>query len=172
MTPQPTGSVTLLFTDVDGSTRLLRRLGKERYAAALDLHRRMLREAFGSHDGYEVNYEGDSFFVAFADPAAAVPRRRMPNRRSPPRNGPTTMGFKCGWGSTGEPAAEPPKYVGLDVHLAARIMAAGHGGQVLPSEATRIWSARRRSISASTCSRISTTPCTCSSWEGAGSRRC
>ena len=138
MTPQPTGSVTLLFTDVDGSTRLLRRLGKERYAAALDLHRRMLREAFGSHDGYEVNYEGDSFFVAFADPAAAVAAAADAQSALAAAEWPDDHGFQVRMGiHTGEPAAQPPKYVGLDVHLAARIMAAGHGGQVLLSEATR-----------------------------------
>src|SRR5438552_86796 len=65
MTAQPTGTVTLLFTDVEGSTRLLRRLGGQRYADALGLHRRLLREAFERYGGYEVDNEGDSFFVAF-----------------------------------------------------------------------------------------------------------
>jgi predicted ATPase/class 3 adenylate cyclase len=138
MAEQPTGSVTLLFTDVEGSTRLLQRLGRERYAAALDLHRRLLRDAFGRHDGYEVNYEGDSFFVAFADPAAAVASAAEAQEALGAADWPDGEPFRVRIGiHTGEPAAEPPKYVGLDVHLAARIMAAGHGGQVLLSEATR-----------------------------------
>ena len=66
MAEQPTGTVTLLFTDIEGSTRLLQRLGRDRYAEALDLHRRLLREAFRRHGGYEVDCEGDAFFVAFA----------------------------------------------------------------------------------------------------------
>jgi class 3 adenylate cyclase len=66
MTAQPTGTVTLLFTDVQGSTRLLGRLGPQRYADALGLQRRLLREAFERYEGYEVDHDGDSFFVAFA----------------------------------------------------------------------------------------------------------
>ena len=72
MRAQPTGTVTLLFTDVEGSTRLLRRLGGRRYADALGLQQRLLREAFERHGGYEVDHEGDSFFVAFAQATAAV----------------------------------------------------------------------------------------------------
>ena len=72
MVEQPTGTVTLLFTDIEGSTRLLQQLGREWYAEALDLHRRLLRAAFDAHDGYEVDYEGDSFFVAFARAEDAV----------------------------------------------------------------------------------------------------
>ena len=72
MAVQPTGTVTLLFTDIEGSTRLLERLGRDRYAEALELHRRLLRAAFERHDGYEVDFEGDAFFVAFPSAAAAV----------------------------------------------------------------------------------------------------
>ena len=72
MAAQPTGTVTLLFTDVGGSTRLLERLGTERYAEALEQHRRLLREAFERHHGYEVDEEGDALFVAFADAGEAV----------------------------------------------------------------------------------------------------
>src|SRR2546421_3656869 len=72
MTEQPTGTVTMLFTDIEGSTRLLERLGPERYGEALELHRRLLREAFERQGGYEVDYEGDAFFVAFAGAARAV----------------------------------------------------------------------------------------------------
>jgi len=72
MTVQPTGTVTLLFTDIEGSTALLQRQGAERYRESLELHRGLLREAFGRHRGYVVDNEGDAFFVAFARAADAV----------------------------------------------------------------------------------------------------
>ncbi|MGZ4358112.1 MAG: adenylate/guanylate cyclase domain-containing protein, partial [Gaiellaceae bacterium] len=72
MTGQPTGTVTMLFSDIEGSTRALRQLGPERYAEALDLHRRLLRDAFEQHGGYEVDCEGDAFFVAFPRAESAV----------------------------------------------------------------------------------------------------
>jgi predicted ATPase/class 3 adenylate cyclase len=138
MTPQPTGTVTLLFSDIEGSTRLLERLGRDRYAEALDLHRRLLRQAFQRHRGYEVDCEGDSFFVAFSraeDAAIAAQEAQQALARSPWPDG---LDFRVRMGiHTGEPLAVPPKYVGLDVHKAARIMAAGHGGQVLVSRTTR-----------------------------------
>ena len=138
MTAQPTGTVTLLFTDIEGSTQLLRRLGRERYAEALGLHRRLLREAFGRHGGYEVDYEGDAFFVAFAEAQAAVAAGSEAQEALAAAEWPGGRPFRVRIGiHTGEPVAEPPKYVGLDVHLAARIMAAAHGGQVLLSEITR-----------------------------------
>src|SRR5206468_13021517 len=68
----PSGTVTFLFTDIEGSTRLLEELGAESYRVALAEHRRVLREAFARHSGYEVDYEGDAFFVAFQDAAAGV----------------------------------------------------------------------------------------------------
>jgi predicted ATPase/class 3 adenylate cyclase len=137
MSAQPTGTVTLLFTDVEGSTRMLQRLGRERYAAALALHRRLLREAFERHGGYEVDCEGDSFFVAFADARAAVAAATEAQEALARAEWPEEERFLVRMGMhTGEPVAEPPKYVGLDVHLAARIMAAGHGGQVLVSAST------------------------------------
>ena len=137
MVAQPTGTVTLLFTDVESSTRLLRRLGRQRYAEALALHRRLLREAFDRHGGYEVDYEGDSFFVAFAEARAALAAAAEAQEALARAEWPAGERFLVRMGMhTGEPAAEPPKYVGLDVHLAARIMAAGHGGQVLVSAST------------------------------------
>src|SRR5580765_1442663 len=72
MAEQPTGTVTLLFTDIEGSTALLQRLGTKRYAEGLDLHRLLLREAFERHGGYEVDCEGDAFFFAFARASDAV----------------------------------------------------------------------------------------------------
>jgi predicted ATPase/class 3 adenylate cyclase len=137
MPTQPTGTVTLLFTDVEGSTRVLHRLGSERYAESLGLHRRLLREAFKRHGGSEVDYEGDSFFVAFADARAAVHAAADGQEALAHADWLDGEELLVRMGiHTGEPIAEPPKYVGLDVHLAARIMAAGHGGQVLLSEAT------------------------------------
>ena len=137
-TRQPAGTVTLLFTDIEGSTRLLRTLGERRYSEALDLHRRLLRGAFERHGGYEVNYEGDSFFIAFEHPQAGVDAAHRAQsalaEASWPGDRPLTVRMGI---HTGRPASQPPKYVGLDVHLAHRIMAAAHGGQVLLSEATR-----------------------------------
>jgi len=134
---QPTGTVTLLFSDIEGSTRLLARLGTERYAEALDLHRRLVRKAFERHGGYEVNYEGDAFFVAFeraehAVAAAAEAQQALGGADWSEEAIRVRMGIH-----TGKPLAAPPKYVGMDVHRAARIMAAGHGGQVLLSQATQ-----------------------------------
>ena len=71
---QPSGTVTLVFTDIEGSTRLLEELGTEGYREALAEHRRVVRDAFARHEGYEVNYEGDAFFYAFASAQAAPSR--------------------------------------------------------------------------------------------------
>ena len=128
----------MLFTDIEGSTALLQRLGTERYAEALDLHRRLLREAFEQHGGYEVDYEGDSFFIAFGSAADAVAAAAESQRALVAAEWPQGLPIRVRIGiHAGEPLAAPPKYVGLDVHKAARIMAAGHGGQVLLSEAVR-----------------------------------
>ena len=129
---QPSGTVTLLFTDIEGSTRLLDELGAAEYREVLAAHRRVLREAFDRDDGYEVDYEGDAFFVAFADAAAAA--RAAGEAQAALQDGP--VGVRMGL-HTGTPLVDPPKYVGLDVHLAARIMSAAHGGQVLVSRTTR-----------------------------------
>jgi predicted ATPase/class 3 adenylate cyclase len=137
MAAQPTGRVTLLFSDIEGSTRLLARLGAERYAEALDLHRRLLRDAFDRHGGYEVDYEGDAFFVAFASAQEALAAALEAQQALAAADWSEEGGIRVRMGlHTGEPLAAPPKYVGLDVHKAARIMAAGHGGQVLVSAAT------------------------------------
>jgi predicted ATPase len=127
----PTGTVTFLFTDVEGSTRLLQELGGE-YAGILDAHRSALREAFVRHGGVEVDTQGDAFFVAFAkasDALAAAADARDALADGPVR---VRMGLH-----TGEPTITNEGYVGIDVHRAARIAAAGHGGQVLVSQATR-----------------------------------
>ena len=132
MAGQPAGKVTLLFTDVEGSTRLLEQLGAERYREALGAHRTVLREAFKRHRGYEVDYAGDAFFVSFADAAAAV--RAAQEAQEALGEGPVRVRMGL---HTGTPIPDPPKYVGRDVHLAARIMSAGHGTQTLISSSTR-----------------------------------
>jgi predicted ATPase/class 3 adenylate cyclase len=127
----PTGTVTFLFTDIEGSTRLLHELG-DRYAKALAEHRRLLRDAFARHGGVEVDTQGDAFFVAFAEAGAALGAAEAAQRAL--AGGPirVRMGLH-----TGEPQVTDGGYVGLDVHLGARVAACGHGGQVLLSRATR-----------------------------------
>jgi predicted ATPase/class 3 adenylate cyclase/tetratricopeptide (TPR) repeat protein len=132
MVEQPTGTVTLVFTDIEGSTQLLHELGQESYLKALTEHRRIVREVFGRRRGYEVDYEGDAFFYAFASAREAV--EAVSEAQTALGAGPIRIRVGL---HTGEPMLDPPKYVGTDVHLAARIMSAGHGGQVLLSEATR-----------------------------------
>jgi predicted ATPase len=124
----PRGTVTFLFTDIDGSTRLLHELGPERYASALAEHRVVLRNAFVRHGGVEVDTQGDAFFVAFptAPGALAAAREAQEELALPVR-----MGLH-----TGTPLLTEGGYIGADVHRAARIAAAGHGGQVLASAAT------------------------------------
>ena len=129
---QPSGTVTLVFTDIEGSTRLLQVLGREAYLAALAEHRGVVRAACARHGGYEVDYEGDSFFYAFQSAGDAV--SAVAEARSGLASGPIRVRVGI---HTGEPGLDPPKYVGLDVHRAARIMGAAHGGQVLLSQTTR-----------------------------------
>jgi predicted ATPase/class 3 adenylate cyclase len=138
MAAQPQGQVTLLFSDIEGSTRLLQELGRDRYVEALGLHRRLLRSAFERHQGYEVDYEGDAFFVAFASAEQAVAAAAEAQRTLAEAAWPDEKPIRVRIGiHTGEPALDPPKYVGIDVHKAARIMSAGHGGQTLLSRETR-----------------------------------
>ncbi len=127
----PSGTVTLLFTDIEGSTRLLHELG-ERYAEVLAEHRRVLREAFSRHGGIEVDTQGDAFFVAFARASDAV--LAAGETQDALADGPVRVRIGV---HTGEPVVTDEGYVGADVHRAARIMSAGHGGQVLLSETTR-----------------------------------
>ncbi len=133
----PMGTVTLLFTDIEGSTRLLRQLG-DGYVNVLAQCRRLLRTAFQTYNGYEVDTQGDAFFVAFARAidavSAAVLAQRTLFTSSWPEGG--VVRVRMGL-HTGEPSLAIEGYAGLDVHHAARIMSAGHGGQVLISEATR-----------------------------------
>ncbi len=131
MAEQPAGTVTLLFTDIEGSTRLLDELGAGAYRDALEEHRRLLRAAVERHDGYEVDTEGDAFFVAFASATAALAAATEAQTSLATGQIRVRMGLH-----TGEPLVDPPNYIGMDVHRAARIMSAGHGGQVLVSETT------------------------------------
>jgi len=128
----PTGTVTLVFTDIEGSTKLLHELGAEAYSGALAEHRRLLRESFGRHGGVEVDTQGDAFFYAF--PGAQEAIAAAEDGREALRSGPIHV--RVGM-HTGTPHVGPEGYVGPDVHLGARIGAAGHGGQVLLSDATR-----------------------------------
>jgi predicted ATPase/class 3 adenylate cyclase len=133
----PTGTVTFLFSDIEGSTRLLDRLG-EGYREVLEAHQRLLRGAFVPAGGIEVSTEGDSFFVVFptAPPAvaAAIEAQRSVGRHPWPRGGEVRVRMGI---HTGEAMLGGDNYVGADVHRASRIAAAGHGGQVLVSETTR-----------------------------------
>jgi predicted ATPase/class 3 adenylate cyclase len=135
---QHSGSVSLLFTDIEGSTALLESLGAHRFGSLLSRHRELLRAAFAAESGFEVNCEGDSFFVAFPTAVAAVSAASEAQRALADEQWPGDVDVRVRIGiHTGEPLVAPPKYVGLDVHRAARIMQAGHGGQVLLSETTR-----------------------------------
>jgi predicted ATPase/class 3 adenylate cyclase len=134
----PTGTVTFLFTDIEGSTALLDNLGAEAYREALAGHNRALRDAFERHGGYEVDSEGDAFFVAFSSAGEAVSAAADAQRALASAGWPADCEIRVRMAvHTGEPLLDPPKYVGPDVHKAARIMSAAHGGQVLLSGATR-----------------------------------
>jgi predicted ATPase/class 3 adenylate cyclase len=133
----PTGTVTFLFTDVEGSTRLLERL-EARYRDVQQLHDAVLRAAIAEGGGQEVSTEGDSFFAVFPAPAGAVraaaqAQRELAATRWPER---TVVQVRMGL-HTGEGILGGDNYLGLDVNRAARIAAAAHGGQVLVSDATR-----------------------------------
>ncbi len=127
----PNGTVTFLFTDIEGSTKLLHELGAEAYAEALAVHRRVLRAAFAAHGGVEVDTQGDAFFVAFPTAPGALAAARE-----------ATEALACGpisvrmGAHTGTPLLAHDGYVGEDVHFAARVAASAHGGQVVLSKAT------------------------------------
>ncbi len=132
------GTITFLFTDIEGSTRLLQELGDE-YAVALADQRALLRSAFAKRQGAEVDAEGDSLFFAFSRAgdaiAAATDGQRALTAHEWPRS--STLRVRMGL-HTGEPAIGQTGYVGIDVHRAARIASAAHGGQVLLSETTHV----------------------------------
>ena len=127
----PAGTVTFLFTDIEGSTRLLKQVGPGLYAEALAEHRRVLRHTFAAHGGVEVDTQGDAFFVAFPTAAGAVAAAAAGQQAL--ESGPirVRMGLH-----TGTPAATAEGYVGIDVHRGARVAALAHGGQVIVSATT------------------------------------
>ena len=132
----PGGTVTLLFTDIEGSTRMLQELGRDAYVRALTDHRRLLREAFAARGGVEVEMQGDSFFFAFpaardAVGAAVAGQRALAEHEWDAEPIRVRIGLH-----TGEPIQADGLYAGLDVHRAARVMSAAHGGQILLSQAT------------------------------------
>ena len=128
----PAGTVTFLFTDIEGSTRLLRAFGAEGYAAALDDHRRVLRDEFARHGGVEVDTQGDAFFVVFPTADGALAAAASAQDRL--LGGPIRVRIGV---HTGEVLLTDEGYVGEELHRAARIAAAGHGGQVVVSKQTR-----------------------------------
>jgi predicted ATPase len=129
----PSGTVTFLFTDIEGSTRLLHELGAEGYAHSLAEHRRVLRKAFAAHGGVEVDTQGDAFFVVFAEAGGALAAAQQAQEALAKEAIRVRMGLH-----TGDPLLTEEGYVGVDVHKAARICSAGHGGQILVSERTKL----------------------------------
>ena len=129
----PSGTVTFLFSDIEGSTALLHELGAERYAESLAEHRRVLRRAFAAHGGVEVDTQGDAFFVAFAEAREGLAAAREAQQALAQARIRVRMGLH-----TGEPLLTGDGYVGADVHKAARIGSTGHGGQIVLSEQTRL----------------------------------
>src|SRR5215212_2401011 len=136
-TELPSGTVTLLFTDIEGSTRLLKQL-RDGYSVVLEDHRRLLRAAFDAHGGREIDAQGDAFFVAFSRAkdavAAAVDGQAALAAHTWPDGTHVTVRMGI---HTGEPQLGSEGYHGLGLHRGARICSAGHGGQILLSNATR-----------------------------------
>ena len=133
----------MLFSDIEGSTALLRRLG-DRYAAALSAQRALLRDAFRAYRGRELGTEGDSFFAVFESAGDAVRCCVTAQRALAGHDWPDGDGVRVRMGlHSGEPTRHEDGYIGMDVHRAARIAAAAHGGQVVMSDATRLLAASR-----------------------------
>jgi WD40 repeat protein/DNA-binding SARP family transcriptional activator len=137
MPAQPSGTVTFLFTDIQGSTRLLDRLGNQ-YATSLAEHHHILREAIQRWNGKEMDTQGDAFFVTFARALDAVQCAAETQQALASHTWLQGEPIRVRMGlHTGEPLIASTGYVGMDVHRAARIGDAGHGGQVLLSQTTR-----------------------------------
>ena len=137
MSSLPGGTVTFLFSDIEGSTRLLQELGDD-YARVVDDHRRLMRGAMEGHGGTEIDTQGDAFFFSFtrakdAADAAVEAQRAITSHEWP---GDAEVRVRMGL-HTGEPQVGEHGYLGIDVVRAARICSAGHGGQILLSETTR-----------------------------------
>jgi YVTN family beta-propeller protein len=137
MAELPSGAITFLFTDIEGSTKLVKQL-RDRYGEVLADHQRLLRAAFDAHRGHEVDTQGDSFFVAFASARDALLAAIEGQVALFSHRWPEGVQIKVRMGlHTGQAAAAGGRYTGLAVHRAARIGAAGHGGQILVSQATQ-----------------------------------
>ncbi len=133
----PTGTVSFLFTDIEGSTELLQRIGDRAYKDILEEHHRLMRGAFEPVGGHEVDTQGDAFFVAFPEASNAVAAAVDAQQAFASYRWPDGVLVRVRMGiHTGEPTLGPGGYVGIDVHRAARICSAGYGGQVLVSERT------------------------------------
>ena len=134
----PTGTVTFLFTDIEGSTRLLVELG-DAFEPINATHARLMRTAISEHDGVEVSTEGDSFFVVFSSALRAIEAVTTAQRSLSIQPWPDEADVRVRMGlHTGEGRTGGDDYLGIDVNRAARITAAGHGGQVLLSDATKV----------------------------------
>ena len=137
MSSLPTGTVTLLFTDIESSTRLVQELG-DAYSQLLSDHRRLVRDAVAEAGGREVDCRADEFFVAFAEPEGALAAALAAQRALAAAPWPEAATVRVRMGMhTGRPVLADDTYYGMDVHRAARICRSGHGGQVLVSGATR-----------------------------------
>jgi class 3 adenylate cyclase/DNA-binding CsgD family transcriptional regulator len=129
--------VTFLFTDIEGSTRLLKSLGRDRYGEVLAAHNRLLRAAFSEGGGIEIDTKGDSFFVVFRSAGSAIEAAAAAQRSLAAHEWPESVRVRVRMGlHTGEASVGSDGYVGFAVHQAARIGDAGHGGQVLLSNTT------------------------------------
>jgi YVTN family beta-propeller protein len=134
----PTGTVTFLFTDIEGSTALLKRLGRDGYESVLAEHARIVRATVDTHHGQVVDTQGDSFFAAFRAARDAVAAAADIQRELAGHDWHDGVEVKVRMGlHSGEPKASGERYVGIGVHRAARVGSAGHGGQVLLSDTTR-----------------------------------
>ncbi len=134
----PSGTVTFLFTDIEGSTDLLKRLGRDRYEIVLSEHSRILREAVADHDGRVVDTQGDSLFCVFRSAHDAVSATIESQHALAGHAWPDDVRVRVRMGlHSGEPKASDAGYIGIGVHRAARVGAAAHGGQVLVSETAR-----------------------------------
>jgi class 3 adenylate cyclase len=137
MAALPGGTVTFLFTDIEGSTRLLQQLG-DQYGDVVRDHRQLLREHLGAKGGTEVDTQGDAFFYSFPRARDAVAGAVAAQRSLSAHDWPDGAEVRVRMGlHTGEPSVGDEGYLGLDVVRAARICSAGHGGQILLSETTR-----------------------------------
>ena len=133
----PTGTLTMLFTDIEGSTRLLQQLGTQAFTELVLAHREALRAAFSAHGGQEIGTEGDSFFVVFRRAGDAVAAAVEAQQRLLELPAPDGAAVRVRMGMhTGEPSLSGEGYHGVGVHRAARISSLGHGGQVLLSGTT------------------------------------